>query len=317
MVTSATGPAAGRASSEAVTAATVAAIATTAEPRILEVITATVTAAHDLARRLRLQPAELLAAAEFLTGCGKISAPARHEFLLLFDVLGVTMAVDTALDTHSAATMPATLESSVLGPFYRAGAPEIRYGGTVSRGPADGEPLHVSGRVLDPTGAPIPGAEIEVWSAGGNGIYENLDPKQPEMNLRGRLQVRSDGAFAVWTARPASYPIPHDGPVGALLAALGRHPMRPAHLHVIAAAPDHRTVVTELFLAGDPYLDSDAVFGVKPSLIVPVHERGDPDLARAAGVRPPFWAIEHDLVLAPGDPAPPTSPTASPPVGPR
>lgn len=267
------------------------------DARLAVIVAALVRHLHDFARDVHLQPDELFRAAEFLTRCGQISDDSRHEFLLLSDTLGLTMVVDT----ETADVADGGFESSVLGPFYRADAPWVQHGDSLSRGGAtDGELVHVSGRVVDLEGRPVAGAVLDVWGTNAAGVYENVDPGQPEMNLRGRLAVCADGTYEYWTAKPSSYPIPADGPAGELLHVLGRHNMRPAHLHVIASAPGHRTVASELFTQGDPYLDSDVVFGVKPSLVVPYTRVDDPGRARAAGVDNPFWAMSFDVVLTPG-----------------
>jgi catechol 1,2-dioxygenase len=274
--------------SEQITETVLKAVSATPNPRTRQIVEALVRHAHDFAREVRLQPEECLYAAEFLKRCGEVSDASRHEFILLSDVLGITM----VLDTMAADVPGGALEPSVLGPFYRAGAPIEPNGGTISRGGgADGEPTHVAGRVLDSDGNPIAGAELDVWGTNANGLYENVDPSQPDYNLRGRFVTESDGSFEFWTVKPVSYPIPVDGPVGELLAATNRSNMRPAHLHVIASANGYRTVVTELYTDDDEYLDRDAVFGVKGSLVV--------HYERVTGDRP-HWELRRDLVLTPG-----------------
>jgi protocatechuate 3,4-dioxygenase beta subunit/peroxiredoxin len=292
--------AAGRAtSSEQITAQVLAAISGASGTRAGEVLAAVIRHAHDLAREVRLQPGELLAAADFLRRCGDISDEARHEYILLSDVLGLTMVVDT----EAADVADGALETSVLGPFYRADAPWEPNGANISRGVKDGEPARIHGRVLDTGGAPVAGAVLDVWSTNGHGLYENVDPAQPDYNLRGRFRSEPDGSYDLWTVKPVSYPIPDDGPVGDLLAVAGRHNMRPAHFHVIASADGHRTIVTELYTDDDPYLASDAVFGVKPSLVVHYNRVEDPEALAAAGRSEPYWDLKHDFILTPGQPA--------------
>ena len=284
-------------SSEQVTATVLDAISGAAGTRAGDILAAVVRHAHDLAREVRLQPGELLAAADFLKRCGDISDPARHEFILLSDVLGLTMVVDT-----EAADVPGgALETSVLGPFYRAGAPWEENGASISRGVDDGEPARVHGRVLDTSGAPVSGAVLDVWGTNSRGRYENVDPEQPDYNLRGRFRSGPDGGYDLWTVKPVSYPIPDDGPVGDLLAVAKRHNMRPAHLHVIASAPGYRTIVTELYTDNDPYINSDAVFGVKPSLVVHYDQVHSPASRKSDRGTGPYWNLEYDFVLTPGD----------------
>jgi len=285
------------ASSEDITRSVVTAAASSRDERLREVMPALIRHLHDFAREVRLQPGELFAASQFFTECGQISDHARHEFLLLSDTLGLTMVVDT----ESAAVAPGAFESSVLGPFYRAGAPEVPSGANLSRrGQLDGQPLHFSGRVLDLAGHPVSGAAVDIWGTDATGRYENVDPDQPDMNLRGRVSTGPDGTFDVWSVKPVSYPVPADGPAGRLLYQMDRHNMRPAHVHVIVSAPGYRTVVSELFTDDDPYLSSDAVFGVKSSLIVHYDQVFDESAAERAGVRSPFWSLTYEFLLTPG-----------------
>jgi protocatechuate 3,4-dioxygenase beta subunit len=284
--------------SEQITKEVLAAVRLPDGDRLGVIIGSLVRHAHDFARDVQLRPGELLAAADFLRRCGEISSPSRHEFILLSDVLGLTMVVDTL----AAAVADGALETSVLGPFYRAEAPVQPNGADISRGVRDGEPAHIHGRVLSIDGRPIPGAELDVWGTNGNGLYENVDPDQPDYNLRGRFHAADDGSYEFWTVKPVSYPIPNDGPVGELLTATKRHNMRPAHLHIIAAAHGYSTIVTELYTDDDEYLATDAVFGVKPSLIVHYDRIESPARIAAAGRDQPYWDLPHDLVLTPGGP---------------
>src|SRR5580704_16444348 len=293
---SVTGAGTGAMSSQQITAEVLAAISRASGTRAGEILSAVIRHAHDLAREVRLQPRELLAAADFLRRCGDISDEARHEYILLSDVLGLTMVVDT----EAAGVADGALETSVLGPFYRAGAPWEPNGANISRGADDGDPAHIHGRVLDTSGAPVDGAVLDVWGTNRNGLYENVDPSQPDYNLRGRFRSGADGDYDLWTAKPVSYPIPSDGPVGELLAVTDRHNMRPAHFHVIASADGYRTIVTELFTNDDPYLHSDAVFGVKPSLVVHYDRIETPAALKAAGRTEPYWDLEYDFILTPG-----------------
>ncbi len=283
-------------SSEQITSKVLTAISKTADARMGVLLASLVRHAHDFAREVALQPAELLAAADFLRRCGEISDDARHEFILLADVLGITMVVDTL-----AAQVPdGALETSVLGPFYRANAPLEPNGANIARGTDDGEPAYIHGRVLDLDGLPIADAELDVWGTNHKGLYENVDPDQPDHNLRGRFRTAADGSYEFWTVKPVSYPVPDDGPVGDLLAATNRHNMRPAHLHVIATADGYRTIVTELYSDDDPYLDSDAVFGVKPSLVVHYERTENPRERSAGGHAAAYWDLRHDFMLTPG-----------------
>ena len=162
-----------------------------------------------------------------------------------------------------------------------------------------GEPTFVSGRVVDPAGKPIAGATLDVWQTSGNGLYDTQDPDQPENNLRGLFTTGADGRYFFRSVRPMPYSVPTDGAVGRMLLALGRHPMRPAHIHAILGAPGFEAVTTHLFIDGDDYLESDAVFGVKDGLVVKFVSEDDPKTAAALGLANPFWRVEHDFILSP------------------
>jgi catechol 1,2-dioxygenase len=283
--------------SEHITTEVLGSMSGAASPRVRQILTELVRYAHDFVREVRLSPAELLLCAEFLRECGAISDASRHEFILLADVLGITMVAETL-----ASEVPdGAFETSVLGPFYRSGAPVEPLGASISRGSDDGEPVLVHGRVTDLSAQSVAGAQLDVWGTNHRGQYENVDPDQPDFNLRGRFFTAPDGRFEFWTVKPVSYSIPDDGPVGRLLAAAGRHNMRPAHLHVIASAEGYKTVVSELYSADDPYLEVDAVFGVKPSLVVHYSWTNDPVMLARYDRHEPFWVLEYDMVLVPGD----------------
>jgi protocatechuate 3,4-dioxygenase beta subunit len=189
-------------------------------------------------------------------------------------------------------------ESTVLGPFHVAGAPERALGDSISLD-AKGEPCVVRGRVVDTAGRPVPGAKLDVWQTSADGFYDVQQPGvQPEMNLRGIFHAGADGRFWFRTVKPCAYPIPTDGPVGQLLRALGRHPYRPAHIHFIVSAEGFDPVTTHIFVAGGDYLDSDAVFGVKASLVEPFRLVSDPAEAAGYRVAAPFHLVEHEFGLA-------------------
>lgn len=260
------------------------------DPRLRQIMTSIVTHLHAVVREVEPTLEEWTAAIEFLTETGRITS--RQEFILLSDILGVSMLVDVINHRKpSGAT-----ESTVLGPFHLPGAPPKEMGDTISLD-GKGKPTLVSGRVLHRDGAPIAGATLDVWQTSADGFYDMQDPDQPEMNLRGLFTTGADGRFFFRTVKPASYPIPTDGPVGKLLLAMGRHPMRPAHIHFIVGAPGFEPVTTHMFVAGDQYLDSDAVFGVRDSLIVDFVPTDDAGTASRLGLRSPYYAATHDFVL--------------------
>lgn len=267
------------------------------DPRTRRVVRSLIRHLHAFVREVRLTPAEWEAAIAFLTATGQMCDAKRQEFILLSDVLGVSMLVD-ALD-HGAT--PGATESTVLGPFYVSGAPELPHGADILRGAtpagADTRPAVVSGRVLTARGRPIPGALLDVWQTAPNGMYDVQDAAQPEMNLRGKFRTDAAGRFWFRTVKPVSYPIPTDGPVGQLMRRLGRHPYRPAHIHFKVSAPGYRPLTTHLFAKGDRYLDSDAVFGVKDSLVVDFRRRASRAEAERWGVTAPFYAMAYDFGL--------------------
>lgn len=240
------------------------------DPRFKKVMLSLIRHMHAFVREVELTEAEWVEGIKFLTATGHKCDGDRQEFILLSDVLGVSMLVD-AINHRKP---DGTTESTVLGPFYVAGAPDVPNGTDISYG-SPGEPTEVSGRVLTPQGKPIVGAVLDVWQTAANSLYSTQDPNQDRFNLRGRFHTDAKGAFFFRTIKPVSYPVPTDGPVGAILNAMGRHPHRPAHLHFIVSAPGYESVATHLFVEGDPYLDSDVVFGVKNSLVVPFKPKGN------------------------------------------
>jgi catechol 1,2-dioxygenase len=240
---------------------------------------------HGFAQEVALRPEEWWAAVDFLTRTGQGCIGPRQEFILLSDAIGLSSAVD---NIGNAGSTGAT-DSAVTGPFYAPHSPRIENGDSIALA-GEGEVTLIRGHVLDTAGSPIAGAELDIWHTAPNQLYAVQDPSQPEMNFRGKLLTREDGSFAFRTFKPLAYPVPVDGPVGQLLAKAGRHPMRPAHIHFIVSAPGYRAVTTQLFTRGDTYIDSDAVFGVKASLLVDFRHNTDPDLKVQ-------WVLDHDFML--------------------
>ncbi|MBW4023094.1 MAG: intradiol ring-cleavage dioxygenase [Proteobacteria bacterium] len=263
------------------------------DARLREIMAVLVPHLHAVVRELRLTPEEWLAAISFLTRTGQLSSDRRQEFILLSDTLGVSMLVDAINNRKIDDVTPST----VLGPFYVRGAPAMQMGDTIALH-GRGEPLFVSGRLCDEAGQPIAGAELDVWQTSEDGFYDTQDETQPDMNLRGVFHTGADGRFWFRSIVPASYPIPSDGPVGDMLSALRRHPMRPAHIHFILRAPGYDTLTTHIFIDGDPYLDSDAVFGVKDSLIVPLVD-ATPEERAGHGLPEGCKALSIDFRLQP------------------
>lgn len=233
-------------------------------PRLREILSLVVSHIHAIVREAGVTHDEWFQAIDFLTRAGKMCSDNRQEFILLSDILGISMLVD-AVD-HAGG--PGLSESTVLGPFYAGQQRELAAGESILLREEDSDPLEMRGRVTDSAGRPIAGALVEVWQTAPNQLYDVQDKDQPEGHLRASFRSDSDGVYRFRTIMPVSYPIPDDGPAGQLLAAMGRHPFRPAHIHFMISAGGYRTLVTHLFLDGDEYLGSDAVFGVKPSLII-------------------------------------------------
>jgi|HubBroStandDraft_5_1064220.scaffolds.fasta_scaffold55102_2 hydroxyquinol 1,2-dioxygenase len=268
--------------------------------RLRTVMTSLVQHLHSFAREVKLTEGEWVQAIDFLTAVGHITDDKRQEFILLSDTLGLSMLV-TAQNNRKPSECT---EATVFGPFFVNGAPEYENGNDISNG-ASGEPCFVSGRILGVDGSPVASARIDVWQSDEDGFYDVQRPPEssstPAHRARGRLSSAADGSFHFRSILAVAYPIPHDGPVGQLLEALGRHPWRPAHLHFMIAAPGYETLVTHVFREGDPYLDSDAVFGVRSSLIAKWvrHESGvAPDGTRMDKT---FYTLEYDFVLNPAD----------------
>jgi len=277
-----------------VTEQVLASFAAASSQRVRELMEALVRHAHAFAREVRLTDREWEAGIEFLTRCGHITTDRRQEFILLSDVLGISMltiAVNQPEDTRAT-------EATVFGPFFVEGSPEIPLGGDLAHG-ASGQPCWVSGTVRDTAGQPIPGARVEVWEADENGLY---DVQYSDHRTAGRahLYTDADGSYRFWGVTPTPYPIPADGPVGDLLAAAGRGPMRPAHLHFMVTAAGYYRLVTHIFVRGDAHQHSDAVFGVKESLVIDFDEQPtDPPTPDGRQVNGNWTRANFDIVLAP------------------
>lgn len=266
-----------------------------ADPRLRQVLQSLVRHLHAFVREVRLTEREWDTGIEFLTRTGHITDERRQEFILLSDVLGVSM---QTVAVNNEAYGDAT-EATVFGPFFVENSPEIAQGGDLSFGAA-GQPCWVEGTVTDTAGEPVPGARIEVWEADEDGFYDTQYGDE-RMAARAHLFTDAEGRYRFWGLTPTPYPIPHDGPVGALLEATDRSPMRASHLHFMVSAPALRTLVTHIFVSGDELLDSDSVFGVRESLVKDFHEQPPgtpaPD-GRDLGDR--SWSrVRFDIVLAP------------------
>ncbi len=279
---------------EALTAAVLASFDGAASPRVRELLRSLVGHLHAVVRETRLTEAEWQEAVDFLTACGRLSDDRRQEVILLSDVLGVSM---QTVAVNNEAYADAT-EATVVGPFFREESPYVPSGGDLAAG-APGEPCWVTGSVRDTDGTPLPGARVEVWEADEEGRYD-VQYGDDRVSARGWLRTDDEGRFAFWGVTPTPYPIPDDGPVGRLLGAAGRSPMRASHLHFRVSAPGRRTLVTHIFVRGCPYLDRDSVFGVRDSLVRDFTRSPagtpTPDGRVMAGT---WTSADFDVVLAP------------------
>lgn len=267
----------------------------TTDPRLKVIFTSLIKHLHGFVKDVQLTEGEWFEAIKFLTATGQKCDDKRQEFILLSDVLGASMLVDAINHNRRGQAT----ENTVLGPFYVPGSPELPMGANLIRRDIGGEPILVRGTVTDPSGKPIVGAIIDTWEAADNGLYHMQDSGAPEFNLCGRFKTGADGKYWFITEKPAAYPIPTDGPVGALLKAAGRGAYRPAHIHFILKAEGYDQLTTHIFIAGDPQLEKDPVFGTKASLVGKVEKSSDAGLAQQVGLKAPFSVINFDFGLMP------------------
>jgi hydroxyquinol 1,2-dioxygenase len=265
------------------TEAVISRLADTPDPRVKEIMTSLVSHLHAFAREVNLTEAEWFRGIEFLTRVGHMTDDKRQEFILLSDTLGLSM-LTVAMNNDKP---PGCTEATVFGPFHIEGAPHYELGDDIANG-AVGEPCDVRGTVRGTRGEPVPGAVIEVWQADAQGKYDVQRADLQQHQARGVLEAGPKGEYRFKTILAQAYPIPDDGPVGDMLRATGRHPWRPAHLHFMIKAPGYETLITHVFRQGDAYLDSDAVFGVRESLVADWVQQADGS-----------WRVEYDFVLNP------------------
>lgn len=276
---------------DSATPAVQASFTATPDPRLRQVMQSLTRHLHAFVRDVAPSLEEWNSAIEFLTEVGKWCSDTRQEFILLSDVLGVSMLVET-INGQDGGT-----ESTVLGPFHMTESPQRALGDSIDL-LGGSRVCVVSGTVRSTTGKPLPGATVDVWQCTDDGFYDVQQPDiQPAGNGRGLFNTDEQGRFWFRTVVPSHYPIPTDGPVGRLLDATHRHPYRPAHIHFIASADGHEEVTTHAFVAGSPYIDSDAVFAVKEGLLVDFAECSDAERAAAHGVQVPFSQAQFDIVL--------------------
>ncbi len=281
---------------DSLTQAVLASFAGTPDDRLRQLLGAVVEHLHALAVEVELTEAEWAHAIDFLTRTGQMCSDQRQELILLSDVLGLSMQV-IGLNHDSP---PPVTPSTVFGPFFVEGAPQLANGQDIAGG-APGEPCLVQGRVEALDRTPLGGVTIDVWQADDEGLYDVQYSDLDAPRDRAQLRSQDDGRFWFWTVKPEPYPIPEDGPVGELLGASGRSPMRPAHIHFMARKAGYEELVTHVFVAGDPYLDSDAVFGVRTPLITPFERHQPGTAADGTEMSSTYWTMRYTLVLAPSD----------------
>jgi len=279
------------------TEAVVASFDETPDPRLKHLMRELVRSLHDYVRRTGLSFEEWQKAIEFLTRTGQKCSPSRQEFILLSDVLGVSMLVDAVNHRER----DGATQTTVLGPFYVGEHKPMPNGADISEG-VEGERMYVEGRVTDLAGQPLAAAAIDVWHADDEGFYDSQKPAYAEAgpSLRARFITDDDGRFAFRTILPCSYPIPIDGPVGELILASQRHPMRPAHVHFLVDAPGYEPLITHVFIEGDRYLETDVVFGVKDDLISTIELRNDATMPDGRAAPGPWHLMTYEFRLKPG-----------------
>jgi hydroxyquinol 1,2-dioxygenase len=277
------------------TQAVVARLAKVKDARFKKVMSSAIKHLHAFARDVQLTEEEWFAGIKFLTAVGQKCDDKRQEFILLSDVLGLSMMI-VALNHKTA---PGATEATVLGPFFAHGAKEYGYGGDLREGATmKGDDVWVSGRVLGTDGKPVANAALDIWQAKADGIYDVQDA-DAEFELRGRVKANAKGEYAFASYKPKFYSIPMDGPVGDLVGKTSKNHMRPAHMHAIVSAPGYQQVITHVFVHGDPYLDGDAVFAVKDSLVAKYKKVTDAAEAKKLGMPAPFLRLNWDFHLSP------------------
>ncbi|SDR33539.1 catechol 1,2-dioxygenase [Rhizobiales bacterium GAS191] len=286
-----------------VTPAVLEAMAQAPDARLREIMASLVRHLHDFAREVRLTEEEWDIGMDALNRIGKATNDTHNEGILFSDAIGFSTLVCLLNNGQNGATETA---SALLGPFWRKNSPRTENGGSILRSQTPGPALFASCRIRDPQGRPLAGVEVDVWQSSPVGLYENQDPQQADMNLRGKFTTNAEGRFWFRSVKPAGYPVPTGGPVGDMLRAQRRHEFRPAHLHFLAFKQGFKTLITQVFVDDDERLETDVVFGVTQNLIGD-YRRHD-EAAAAADVTPPWYSLDYEFVMEPGEAKVPNPP---------
>jgi len=281
---------------EQITDAVLAELARAPNARFKEVMGAFVRHLHDFAREVKLTEQEFQAAVGYIVALGKHTTETHNEAVLMSGSLGFSSLICLLNNGNNGQT---ETDANLLGPFWRMHSPETESGASIVRSPTPGPAIFVDAWFRDTQGRPIEDAEVDVWHSSPEGFYENQDPVQADMNLRGKFFTDREGHFSFRSVKPAGYPIPIDGPVGALLRAQGRHNMRPAHLHFLASKNGFKTLISQIYVPDDPHIDSDVQFGVTRHLIGN-YVRHENEPAPAPDVKGPWYSLEHTFVMEEG-----------------
>ncbi|MGY4510988.1 dioxygenase family protein [Bradyrhizobium sp. USDA 3650] len=285
------------ASEQDVTAAALAVMEQTSNPRLRQIMVSLVKHLHRFVRDVRLTEKEFRDATAVIAELGKLSTDTHNEVVLMAGSLGVSPLVCLLNNGDEGNT---ETDQSLLGPFWRLNSPRVENGGSIVRSETPGAPLFVNGRVVDRDGRPVAGAEVDVWHASPVGLYENQDPEQADMNLRGKFTTDQDGGFSFRSVMMVGYPIPTDGVVGRLLEAQSRHPYRPAHLHALVFKPGFKVLISQVYDPADPHIDSDVQFGVTKAL-VGKFLRHDTPHPTERDVATPWYSLDHVYRLEAGE----------------
>jgi catechol 1,2-dioxygenase len=280
-----------------VTAAALAVMERTSDPRLRQIMVSLVKHLHGFVRDIRLTEKEFRDATAIIAELGKLTTDTHNEVVLMAGSLGVSPLVCLLNNGDQGNT---ETDQSLLGPFWRLNSPRMENGGSIVRSETPGAPLFVNGRVVDKDGHPVAGAEVDVWHASPVGLYENQDPDQADMNLRGKFTTDQDGRFAFRSVMMVGYPIPTNGVVGRLLKAQSRHPYRPAHLHALIFKPGFKVLISQVYDPADPHIDSDVQFGVTQALIGKFLRHDTPHPA-ARDVATPWYSLDHTYRLEAGE----------------